>query len=43
MKALINLQGVIFRTEQEAMDYYGERYATTTLEWVVIDDDGCII
>jgi hypothetical protein len=43
MKALINLQGVIFRTEQAAKDYYGERYETAILEWVELDEDGEVI
>lgn len=40
MNALINIQGMIFRTEEAAKDYYGERYSTAILEWVEIDEDG---
>lgn len=43
MNALINLQGMIFRTEQDAKDYYGERYETAILEWVEIDEDGELV
>ena len=42
MKMLINLQGMLF-TEQQAKDYYGERYETAILEWVEVDEDGDII
>jgi len=40
MKALINIQGMIFRTEQEAKEYYGDRYETAILDWVEVDEDG---
>ena len=40
MKVLINLSGMIFRSEQEAADYYGERYNSAILEWAEIDEDG---
>lgn len=43
MKVLINLQGFTFRTEQDAKDYYGERYPTAILAWVEIDKDGAVI
>ena len=43
MKALINLQGVIFKSEELAKEYYGERYETAILEWVEIDEDGEVI
>lgn len=40
MKALINTQGMIFRTKEAAKEYYGDRYETAILEWVDIDEDG---
>ena len=40
MKVLINLQGMIFRSEQAAKEYYGARYISANLEWVEIDEDG---
>ena len=43
MKALMNLQGLIFRTEQAAREYYGERFDTAILEEVEIDEDGNVI
>lgn len=39
-QVIINLQGRIFRTEQDAIDFYGERYETAILEIVNTDDDG---
>ncbi len=42
MKKLINLQGQLF-TEQQARDYYGERYESAILEWVQVDEDGELI
>lgn len=38
MKRLINTQGMLF-TEQQAKDYYGERYETAILEWVEVNED----
>lgn len=43
MNALINLQGMIFRTEEAAKEHYGERYETALLEWVEIDEDGEVV
>jgi hypothetical protein len=43
MKALINLQGIIFKSEELAKEYYGERYETAILEWVEIDEDGEVV
>ena len=43
MKALINIQGMIFRNEEAAKEYYGERYETAILEWVEIDEDGEVV
>jgi len=37
MKVLINLQGMVFKTEQAAKEYYGDRYDSAILEW--IDND----
>lgn len=39
---LMNIQGHLF-TEQEAKEYYGSRYETAILEWVNVDEDGCIV
>lgn len=39
-KALINIQGMIFRSEDAAKEYYGDRYETAILEWVEIDEYG---
>lgn len=43
MKALINIQGEIFRTEQDARDFYGSRFDAAILTWVDIDEDGEVI
>lgn len=40
---LINTQGMIFQTEREARDYYGVRFESAILEWIAIDEDGCIL
>jgi hypothetical protein len=42
MKRLMNLQGMLF-TEQQAKDYYGDRYETAILEWVEVDEDGEVL
>lgn len=42
MTKLMNLQGMLF-TEQEAKEYYGERYSSAILEVVEIDEDGEVI
>ena len=42
MRKLINLQGQLF-TEQQARDYYGNRYETAILEWVEVDEDGEVL
>ncbi len=42
MTKLMNLQGQLF-TEQQAKEYYGERYETAILEWVEVDEGGEII
>lgn len=39
MRKLMNLQGQLF-TEQQAREYYGDRYETAILEWVEVDADG---
>lgn len=38
-KLLMNLQGMTF-TEEQARDYYGSRFETTELAWVIVDEDG---
>jgi len=38
----MNLQGQLF-TEQQARDYYGDRYETAILEWVEVDEDGEVL
>lgn len=43
MKALINIQGIIFKTEQDAKDYYGDKYKTAILEWVDLNEDGEVV
>ena len=43
MKALMNLQGLIFITEQQAKEFYGDRFETAILEEVEIDEDGDVI
>ncbi len=42
MRKLMNLQGQLF-TEQQARDYYGNRYETAILEWVEVDEDGEVL
>lgn len=42
MTKLMNLQGMLF-TEQEAKEYYGERFNSAILEVVQIDEDGEVI
>jgi hypothetical protein len=42
-KVLVNLQGRTFRSEQEAVDFYGNRYSATVLEWCDVDDEGDVI
>lgn len=42
MTKLMNLQGMLF-TEQEAKEYYGERFDSAILEVVQVDDDGEVI
>lgn len=39
---LMNLQGMTF-TEQQARDYYGDRFDTAQLVWVTIDEDGQVV
>ena len=41
-QVLLNLQGMTF-TEQQARDYYGDRFDTTLLVWVTIDEDGQVV
>ncbi len=43
MNVLINLQGMTFKTEEAAKEYYGDRYETAILEWTEIDDDGVAV
>lgn len=43
MKVLMNLQGWIFRTEQQAKEFYGDRFETAILEEVEIDEDSNVI
>ena len=43
MKVLINLQGIIFRSESAAKEFYGDRFESAILEWVEVDEDGDII
>jgi hypothetical protein len=38
----MNLQGMTF-TEQNARDYYGNRFDTAELVWVTIDKDGQVV
>lgn len=42
MTKLMNMQGMLF-TEQEAKEYYGERFSTAILETVEVDEDGEVI
>lgn len=42
MTKLMNLQGMLF-TEQEAKEYYGERFDSAILEVVQVDEDGEVI
>ena len=42
MTKLMNLQGMLF-TEQEAKEYYGERFYSAILEVVQVDEDGEVI
>lgn len=42
MRKLMNLQGQLF-TEQQAREYYGDRYETAILEWVEVDEDGEVL
>lgn len=42
MTKLMNLQGQLF-TEQQAREYYGDRYETAILEWVKVNEDGEVI
>lgn len=42
MTKLMNLQGMLF-TEQEAKEYYGERFGSAILEVVQVDEDGEVI
>ena len=39
---MMNLQGQLF-TEQQAKEYYGNRFETAILEWVEVDEDGEVI
>ena len=41
-KLLMNLQGMTF-TEEQARDYYGSRFETTELAWVIVDEDGQVV
>jgi len=43
MKALINIQCVIFRSDSAAKEFYGDRFGSAILEWVEIDEDGDIV
>jgi hypothetical protein len=38
----MNLQGQLF-TEEQAKEYYGDRFDTAILEWVEIDDEGEVL
>lgn len=42
LKVLMNLQGMTF-TEQQARDYYGNRFDTAQLVWVTVDEDGQVV
>lgn len=42
MTKLMNLQGMLF-TEQEAKEYYGEKFSTAILEVVEVNEDGEVI
>ena len=39
MKVLINLQGMIFKSAEAAKEHYGNRYDSSILEWIEIDND----
>lgn len=39
---MMNLQGQLF-TEQQAKEYYGNRYETAIFELVEVDEDGEVI
>lgn len=41
-KLLMNLQGMTF-TEEGAREYYGSRFETAELVWVVVDEDGQVV
>lgn len=41
-KMLMNLQGMTF-TEQNARDYYGNRFDTAQLVWVTVDEEGQVV